>query len=349
MGKAIQISAHGAGGAANGIATGINWEQVDFKSESGRAELIKALSGYYGDVAQAHAYGKTVNAMRDAQAAAYKAMQMKFTRPGHLGNLPGSTDLDVNFFGPQVDNGWQSIFRYVDRRNSKNSVYNIGNVNAQSIVFEQSKPGQPVKVRKVSDSAPVSVASVTYDGALGIDDDASRFDEFDVFEENTQKVPSVWDDKLADIHYALITAMGAGINETWDTDLINTLNSAGAQIMEDVGDQYALGENPTFTLLYNHRNWNLVMQALASNFNLPNDNNSAKQLQWNIIPVPTRKIATTSLYLSLPGNDNVSVEWDSLFSEYGRDFVRGADTFVWRARRNAAIGNVSQHRRITPA
>lgn len=335
--KGIQTYEKSGAGFANGIATGIDWKNADTRSEAGRLVIADAVTDYFKDL-------RAANEEKAAQGGG-----MKTTRTGHLGNLPTVPEVDVRFYGPQDDAGALSMFRYVDKRESKNPTHQFANVSAQSIVFEQAREGEPAKIRKVTDSAPSSISSVKWHGALGIDDDASRFDDYGVYEENVQRVPNVWNDKMVDIHVALITALGAGVNETWDTDLITTLNSAGAQIVEDCGETYGLPDSPTLYLLYNHRRWNMVLQAMTANLTLPNDNNSAKQLQWNIVPVMTRKITTTSMYLALPGYDSVTCEWDSLYSEHGRDYMRGADAFVWRSRMNAGIGNVNQWRRITPA
>lgn len=329
------ITPSGGRGFPNGIKSGIDWAKADYASEAGRKDLAKAITDYFEDIREG---GK--------QAAIAGA---KTTRGGHIGLLPAVPDVDVGFYSIQEDAGVLSLFRNVDMTGSRNDTYQLAHVSAGGIVFEQQVPGQPIRIRKVSDSAATSLKSVTWGGALGIDDDTKRFDRYNVFEENVQAVPVKYVDKMVDVHVALLTALGVGVNETWDTDLVTTINSAAAQILEDVGDTYGLPDNPEFVLYYNHRRAPLVRQALVSSLTLANDNNSAKQLEFSIRPVKTRKITTASMYLALPGYDMVSVEWDPLFSEYGRDFERGSDAFVWRARRNAAIGNTGQIRRITPA
>jgi len=308
-----------AQGTPNGIPTGIDWAAVDYKSCDGLGE---AISGYF------------------------KEIRAKATRPGHL-TLPVAEQIDARVYGPAQDNDILSLFRYVDKRGSKNSVYKFAHSSA-GMVFEQKKPGQAAKIRSVSEGTPGSVESVTWDGGLGIDDEVVRFDDYGTFEQNVQAVPAISDDHDATMASALFGALGAGVNETWVTDLITTINNGCAQIMETVGDQYGLSDNAEFGLLYNHRQAALVRQALVSNLTLANSNNSKSQLEFNILPVKTRKIANGALYLMIPGYDLVEVEWDSLFSEMGRNVRQGADEMVWKKRRNAAIGNVNQIRRITP-
>ncbi len=329
--RANEINTFGGKGFPNGIATGIDWEAADIDTEGGRKDLVAAVNSYFKDLRGIKVPGGE-----------------KTTRTGHISGLPSAPDIDVRFYGPSQDAGVLQLFRFVDKTASSNPTYQMANVSAKAIVFEQKREGQAARIRQVSGGTPVTVSSVTWHGALGIDDEARRFDDYGVFEQNVQQVPNIWNDKMVDNHVALLTALGAGVNEAWSTDLITTVNNGCAQILEDVGDTYGLPDRPVFGLLYNHRRWNMVQQALASNFVLPNDTNSVRMLQFDIVAIPTRKIDTTSMYLALPGFDMVTVEWDGLFSEFGRDFSRGVDAFVWRARQNAAIGNVSQLRRITP-
>lgn len=320
----------------NGVATGIDWQKAyeEMQSHDGRNQIAKAVSDYFNEV-------------RKAANDPLGRYDVKTTRSGHIpGSLPGAPDLELSFYGPEVDAGVMAFFRFINKTQSKNPTINLANVSAQAIVFEQKQEGQPARIRKVSGGTPNPLTSVTWHGALGIDDDAKRFDEFDIFEENVQRVPVVWDAKMAQIHTDLLTALGAGVNESWNTDLITTLNSGGAQIVEDCGDIYSLPDNPTLYLLYNHRNWKDVKQALTKDFTLANDNNSDNELQWNIVPIKTRRIPVKNFYLGLPGYNTVTVEWDALYSEFGRDWATGTDNFVYRARRNAGIMNVNQFRRI---
>lgn len=323
--KALVVPNGNGSGFPTGIKTGINWAGADYDSNEGRKALATAITGYLREVQANH----------------------KSTRLGHLGNLPDRPDVDVNFYGPAQDLGIMSLFRPVDKTQSKNPTYQFANVDAGAITFVQKTPGKPVEVRNVTDAAAGSVSSVTWEGAIGLDDEAKRFDDYMVFEENVQAVPAKWWDKHATNLATLIAALGAGINETFATDLITTLNNACAQILEDAGDTYGLTDKPTYMLLYNHRKAPAIRQALMSNLLLPNDNNSGNQLEHNIIPVPTRKIATTYAYLCVPGYDMVDVMWDDLYSEYARDSKIGSDAHIWRTRRNAAVGNTSQIRRIS--
>jgi len=335
MSKAIQLSAGlGLNGAVNGIESGIDWKAaiLDLQSKN-PANLSNAITDYFKD-------------LRASKGLPHAVHATKATRPGHISGLPSSPDLDLRAYGPYMDQGVMYFFDEKNKRQSMNPTYQFANLSAQAVIFEQKKEGQPVRLRHVSGATPTLLSSVTWQGGLGIDDDAKRFDEYGVYEENVQRAPGIYDNTIAGSFHALITSLGAGANETWSTDLITTLNNAGAQIIEDSGEIYGLGDRPTFGLYYNHRNWVDVHKALVSNLTLPNDNNSAKALQWDIVPIPTRRLPVNTFYLGLPGYDNVDVIWDDLFSEFGRDYARGEDAMIYRARRSGGIGNQNQWRKI---
>ncbi|MBD3609374.1 MAG: hypothetical protein HUJ30_02390 [Gammaproteobacteria bacterium] len=333
MAQIISTHVGGLKGAmANGIPTGLDYDQVDLNSAEGRKEFADAVSGYFKDV-------REPNGMY--------ATGQKNTRTGHLDALPVRDEVDVRFYGPRDDASIFDLFQYVDKSSSKNPTYKFANVNAASIIFEEKTVGKEARVRKVSAGAPQDLKSVTHEGALGIDDDTQRFDDYGVFEQNIQRVPGVWMDQYASNLALLFTSLGAGVNETFSVDLITTINNACNQILEDVGDLYGLSDSENFGLMYNGRDAAKVRQALVSNLTLANDNNSAKQLEFNIVPVKTRKIAAGGMYLTLPGRDIVDVEWDGLWSEYARNAHAGADDYIFRSRRNAGIGNVQQVRRLS--
>jgi len=314
-------------GSPNGVPTGINWQDADFDSEAGRREVSKAINGYFNDIR-----GKNLG--------------MKTTREGHI-QLGHPDVIDVRVYGRMQDMRLMQMFRYIDKRRSKNPTHKFSNVDGGAIVFQQKHKGQKPRIQAVKANGATSIESVTWHGALGIDDEEKRFDEYSIFEQAVQTVPNVFDAFYSQQMGDLLVALSAAVDETWATDLIKTVNNGCAQIIEDVGDIYGLTDNPEFMLAYNHRDWEVVQQALASNYTVPNNNNSARKLQHNIIPAMTRTIPQGKVYLALPGHDIVDVEWDPLFAEYDRDGLGGVDNWIWRARRTPAIGNVQQVRRIT--
>jgi hypothetical protein len=317
----------GVGQQPNGIATGIDWKRADFASDTGRKAIADAITGYFGDV-------------RTAQ---------KTVLPGQVPTLPRATDFDLRLHGAVIDGGDVALFTEVDRRGSANPVYTYRDHDTDAIVFTQKTAGEPAGLSQLKSGTAATIGVAEWHGALGIDDTAKRFDEYGEFEMAVQAVPSVYQRKVTEVCATLINAV-TGITETWATDLTTTVNNAAAQILEDCGDFYGVGDAPQFVLRYNPRNQARVAQMLAATYAAPNDSNSGSQLVFsNLVLHPTRRQTTGSMKLILPGHDMKRVVWDDLYSEYGRDYMRGADAFVWRSRWNAAIGNTAQLRSFTLA
>lgn len=334
MGQAMNINIGGIkGGMPNHIPTGIDWSKADVKSAEGRAEVIAAVSDY----------------LKELRAA--KGMQYgdKNTRTGHLNALPSPDMIDVNFYTGRQTPSIFDVFRYVDKRGSKNPTYKFASVNAESLVFEQKTEGKEARIRKVNAATPGSVDSVTWEGGIGIDDELFRFDDYGIFEQNVQAIPGAWNNKWATILSALFPALGAGVNQTWDTNLAKTVNGACQNILDTVGDTFNLSDNETFYLMHNGANSETVVQALVSSFQLANDSNSTSQIVHNVMPMQNRRLASGVVYIALPGHDMVDVEWDELYTEDARNAHAGSNDIIARARRNCAIGNTGQVRRITLA
>lgn len=327
-----QSSSYISVGAGHALAapTHINWKNVDVASDEGRAKLSEAITDY----------------LREVQVAS-KSLALKTTQTGHMGNLPTTPDVSVNFWAPRLDTNITSVFRGVDRTSSKNPVFEFANVSANAIVFEQHQEGAPVKLRTVKDSAAASLKVAMFHGGLGISDRAKRFDEYDVYEENIRRVPAAWENHWANNIATLVAALGAGIDQAAGATLIDTLNAAAVKIFDDVGDTYSLTDSEELVIVYNWADASKMTQAFSSHLTLPNDNNSKSQLEFNFSALKTRRVPAGTAYICLPGYDNVDVTWTEMYSEYGRDFTRGQDAQVWRTMRNAGIGNVQQWRRIT--
>lgn len=333
MGNAININIGGIkGGLPNGIPSGIDWSEADLRSAEGRMEAAKAVTEYLKQVRGNNAY-----------------FGQKNTRTGHLGALPSPDMIDVNFYRGRMVNNIFDVFRYVDKRGSKNPTYKFASVNAESMVFEQKTEGKEARIRRVNAASPSSLESVTWEGGLGIDDELLRFDDYGIFEQNVQAIPTAWMNKWSTNLSALFPALGAGVNQNWDTNLIKTVNAGCQKVLDDVGDEYGLSDTESFYLMHNGANSETVVQAMVSSFQLANDNNSGNQLVHNVVPMQNRRLAAGVLYLVLPGHDAVDVEWDELFTEEARNAHAGSNDIIARSRRNAALGNTAQIRRITLA
>ena len=319
--------------APNGIPTGISWEKAAtlMETEEGRKKLKRSIDAYFRDLRKAR--------VRSGE---------KTTRPGH-NEIPQRQEVDVRVYGPYVDTDLLTLSRYVDKTGSRNPTHKYISVSGGQITFREKQPGEKAPIQPIKTGPVETLKSVTHHGGLGIDDDDARFDDYGVFEQAVQTVPSVYNNRIARMHADILGALGSGQNQSWDSDLIKTLNNAMAAILDDIGDDYGLEDNVEFALAFNHHQSEKVLQALASAWTIPNDNQSKRALVFNVRPVKSRLLSQGELYVGVPGLDFVDAEWDPLFSEHGRDPDMGEDRWIWRGRRNIGLGNQKQFRRIEPA
>lgn len=326
----------GLNGTPNGISTGINWNKAPalMNSESGRRKLAQKMSEYLNDIR-----GKQPVKISEG---------IKTTRGGH-NEIPQREEIDVRVYSAMADLGLLSLFRFVDKRQSNNPTHKYISVDGGQVQFRERVPGQKAKIRPIKTGTADMIQSVTHDGALGIDDDETRFDDYSVFEQALQTVPGVYDNYIAGLAAQLIKAL-SGIDQSWSTDLVTTINKSCETILDNVGDQYGVADSTAeFGVAFNPAHTTLVQKAFASNYMAPNDNVSGTQLAYSVRPVMTRKLAAgDGIHVVLPGNDMMDVEWDPLFSEYDRDALGGSDNWIWKSRRNLGIGNSQQIRKITP-
>lgn len=243
-----------------------------------------------------------------------------------------------------IDSGWMSVFREIDMTQSPNQAFRVRNITGTGITFYQRLDGEPPKLSKLPDASDTLVSYLQFTGGVTVPDNWLRFNE-------TWRIPEIMSDaersfnqSKSAFHYALITALGAGINESFDTDDATTWNNACAGIIEDLRTAgYNVGPNPNFVLLYNHQLSNRVMKAFIQSWLAPNDNISTGQITYNLTPVRSTTIASTSIYVILPGLQSRTATWEALNLTQKDEFK--ASDYIWNAMYNAAIGETAQYKR----
>ncbi len=245
------------------------------------------------------------------------------------------------------DRGYEVLFDEVDMRTSTSKSFDLMDVSG-GVTFHQQIPGEEAKLSKLPTAAKAVVAMLRFTGGFPILDDWLRFNEYYKIDELTSDTVKRWYDQKATLMYGLLTALSSGINESFSTDDITTINNACAKIMTDLeAIGWAANENSRFWITC-HPNLKMrIMKALAASFINPNANNN--EIVWPIAGViSTTKIAATSYYLSLPGEKNKLGEWEDLNARdpQRNELKLGAD-HVWTGAYNAAIGEAKQHRRCS--
>lgn len=247
------------------------------------------------------------------------------------------------------DRGYELLFSEVDMRASQNDSFDVLDVTG-GVTFYQKLPGQEVKLSEIPISAKTAVGMLRFVGGFNVLDDWIRFNKHYLIDQLFADTVLRWWGNKATIFYGLLTVLGAGINESFATDDVTTINNACAQILSDLqAAGYAVDENSQFVITCNPKLRARIFKAITSTFLLPNTNNN--QIVFNISTViSTTKIANTSYYVSLPGGKNQRGEWEDLnLRPPQRDELQLGAAHVWTGGYNGIIGEAKQHKRCALA
>jgi hypothetical protein len=259
------------------------------------------------------------------------------------GIAPVAFRLTDTLYSP--DRGYEVLFDEFDMRSSTSKSFDLLDVSG-GVTFYQQIPGEEAKLSKLPSAAKAAVAMLRFTGGFPILDDWLRFNEYYKIDELTSDTVKRWYDKKATLFYGLLVALGAGINETFATDDVTTINNACVTILNDLEALgYPVTENNRFYITCNPTLKMRISKALAAAFINPNTNNN--EIVWPIAGIiSTTKIASTSYYVSLPGGKNKRGEWEDLNArEPQRNELKLGADHVWTGAYNGAIGEANQHRR----
>ena len=242
------------------------------------------------------------------------------------------------------DRGYEVLFDEVDMRASSNDAFDVLDVQG-GVTFYQIKPGEEVKLSKVSKGALTSVKYLRFAGGLNILDDWIRFNKFYLIDKLFADTTRNWWNKRATLFYGLLAALGAGIDLAYKGSDIATINEACATILVDCeAAGLPVDENAQFVITCNPMLKARIMEALAMTFQTQGVN---KKIVYNISSVvTTSKIDATKYYVSLPGLNNQRGEWEDLTSRPAqRDELHLGSVNIWTGAYNGIIGQSKQHKR----
>lgn len=242
------------------------------------------------------------------------------------------------------DRGYEMIFGEVDMRASSNDAFDMLDVSGGA-TFYQVKPGEEVTLTKIGKAVKTAVGYLRFAGGLNILDDWLRFNKYYLIDQLFEDTIRKWWTGRATLFYGLLAALGAGINEAFDTDDITTINNACVKILGDLeAAGFPVDENAQFVITCNPKLKARILKALKTTFETQGVN---KQVVFNIPTVVTStKVANTSYYVSLPDFKNKRGEWEDLTARPAqRDELHLGAVHVWTGAYNGIIGESKQHRR----
>lgn len=243
------------------------------------------------------------------------------------------------------DRGYEVLFDEVDMRQATTKSFDMMDVSG-GVTFYQQLPGERAKLSMLPSAVKAAVSMLRFTGGFAILDDWLRFNEYYKIDELTADTLRRWYHQKASLMYGLIEALSSGINESFSTNDVTTINNACVTIQTNMAAAgYVIDENPSFWIV-SHPNLRMrIMKALAAAFLNPNTN--INQIVWPISGiVNTVNIASTHYYVVLPGHKNKLGEWEDLNARPAqRDELKLGADHVWTGAFNGVIGEAKQWRR----
>jgi hypothetical protein len=260
----------------------------------------------------------------------------------------------VSFFHtnmPEIDLAWTNLFQLVDMRGIPQDHFDIIGTNA-GVTFTQRAPGERIEVRRNITEAVTLVKYVTYGAGLGILDEWLQFQKFWNVEQAVAEFRAQAWDKMAAIHYGLLTAQSTGIDVAFDTNDSKTFNNAAGALFRAVRNSgYAAGANAPLWIVTSPEQKGRVLAMLEStqgSLYLASQN-GAQPIAYNVAGVIASTYVAandTGYYLVLPGRKMQRGNWKDLTLESDRDIYTRAQDWVGHMQFNAAIGDTAQVRRV---
>lgn len=349
------------------MKTAINWKAYQQVAPDQRMAALKAAIGYeLSRVAFLYdALGKTAvqrtgnivgmpgAANDDVDARIKTALARKYATSADNPELNDPANDMAAFFHenmPEMDMGWEMLFDLVDLRGSTHDYFDIISTSA-GLAWTQREPGAAVKIRKNITESKTLVDVLEFADGLGILDRWLQFQQFWRIDEAIAEFRSTYYDKQAAMHYGLLTALGAGVDEAFATDDVTTANNGAATILRATRDKgYNLGGNVGFYAVCAVEKVGRLEKMLTA------QRGSAIVDQGTVSQPLTARIqgvigtthvpaADTGWYLVLPGRKIKRGVWKDLTTEQGRNIEKSATDIVGVGQFNAAIGDTAQVRR----
>lgn len=278
----------------------------------------------------------------------------KYTTPSDTPTLSDVGARVQSFFHtnmPEVDLGWTNLFQLVDLRGSTQDHFDIIGTNA-GLAFKQLAPGEQIKIRRDITEDVTSVKYVEYGEGLGLLDAWLDFQQFWNVEQSVAEFRAKAWDKMAEIHYGLLTAQSSAIDVAFDTDDTKTFNNAAGALFRAVRSSgYAVGQGAGLWIVTSPEQVGRVLKMLEATrgSQLVAFQANAQPIAYNVAGVISTTYVpanSTGYYLMLPGRKAQRGNWKDLTLESKRDIYAGAQDWVGRMRFNAAIGDTAQVRRV---
>lgn len=283
-----------------------------------------------------------------------KAAGMKYATPSDNPILEDLSQVFAQFFHsnmPELDMGWMPLFDMVDLRGSTHDHFDMDDTNA-GLSWTQRQPGAATKIRKIISEAKTTVPYLEFSDGLGILDAWLDYNQFWRVDEAIAEFRSTYFDKMASVHYGLLTALSSGVDQAFATDDATTFNNAAGAILRAVrGKGYAVSQNSKFYIVCSPENVGRILRMLEAvrGSQMVAFGTQKQPIAYTVQGVISSTwIASndTGYYLILPGRKIKRGVWKDVTTEMARNIYTSASDIVGVGRYNAVIGDSEQIKRV---
>lgn len=252
---------------------------------------------------------------------------------------------------PDVDTGWMLLFDLVDLRNSPHDHFDVDDTNA-GITYTQIAPGAEIKKRTKITESKTSCAYTTYGAGLGLLDDWITKQMFWKIDDVVAEFRSQHFDQMANVHYSLFPALGAGINQAFATDDATTFNAGASTLLRNLRKMgYGVGQNTGFKILCAPEKVGRLQRMLQAQqgSQLVAFGTMKEPIAYTVDAVIASTwipANDTGYYLILPGKKLKRGLWQDLSVEQQRNASQRATDWYASAQYNAIVGDTNQVVRV---
>jgi hypothetical protein len=304
------------------------------------------------------AHGGAVAMPTDAEIKAYltgdgaaKFFGAKWAVPGDNPQLTDVANAFNQFFHelPALDLGYQSLYDFVDMRGSSETTFEVIN-SALGITWSRIDGGGNLKPNREISEGSVAVPYLTYGAALGIQDDWFRYNKFYLVEDAVREFQAKYFAVHSNVHYGLLTALGAGVNTAFATNDQQTLNNAAATIARAMEPKGYASASMQFDIVTSPEQVGrilLMLEARQGSAFVAMQNR--QPIAWtvrNVIASTRITAGDTGYYLVLPGLRMKRGQWLDPTLESDRVASAAATDWYARSQFNAVIADSAQVRRV---
>lgn len=279
----------------------------------------------------------------------------KWATPGDNPALVGTAENVVAFFAENVremDLGYQVLFDDVPGLLGGNQDHFDLIGASMGFTWDQRDPGGQIKPRRNINENSATVKFLEFADGFSILDVWFQFSKYYHIADAVNEFTSTYYNKKAELHYALITGQGAGINVAFDTDDTTTFNKAVAGILRKCEAKgYGIGSNAQVDILVSPERVGRILAMLDARRGSPiiafgTQSQPIAFSVRNVIVSTKVAAADTGYYVVLPGRKLKRGDWKALTVESKREPSVTATDWYGHGQYNAIAGDADQIARV---